>query len=38
MKESYSEEKYRQPDIDFNFVQDNHSLSVEVSVVCGLYF
>ena len=24
--ESYSGEKYRQPGIDFNFVQDNHSL------------
>ena len=24
--ESYSEEKYRQLGIDFNFVQDNHSL------------
>ena len=24
--ESYSEEKYRKPGIDFNFVQDNHSL------------
>ena len=36
--ESYSEEKYKKPGIDFNFVQDNHSLSVEVSVVRGLYF
>ena len=36
--ESYSEEKYKELGIDFNFVQDNHSLSVEVSVVRGLYF
>lgn len=36
--ESYSEEKYRQPGIDFNFVQDNHSLSVEACVVSGLHF
>ena len=36
--ESYSEEKYKKMGIDFNFVQDNHSLSVEISVVRGLYF
>ena len=36
--ESYSEEKYRQLGIDFNFVQDNHSLSVEAGVVRGLHF
>jgi len=36
--ESYSEEKYKELGIDFNFVQDNHSLSVEVSVERGLYF
>ena len=36
--ESYSEEKYRQFGIDFNFVQDNHSLSVEAGVVRGLHF
>ena len=36
--ESYSEEKYKELGIDFNFVQDNHSLSVEVGVVRGLYF
>lgn len=36
--ESYSEEKYKKLGIDFNFVQDNHSLSVEVGVACGLYF
>ena len=36
--ESYSEEKYKELGIDFNFVQDNHSLSVEVRVVRGLYF
>lgn len=36
--ESYSEGKYKELGIDFNFVQDNHSLSVEVSVERGLYF
>ena len=36
--ESCFEEKYRQPGIDFNFVQDNHSLSVEAGVVRGLHF
>ena len=36
--ESYSEEKYRKPGIDFNFVQDNHSLMVEAGVVRGLHF
>ena len=36
--ESYSEEKYKQLGIDFNFVQDNHSLSGEAGVVPGLYF
>lgn len=36
--ESYSEEKYKELGIDFNFVQDNHSLSVEAGVVPGLYF
>ena len=36
--ESYSEEKYKKQGIDFNFVQDNHSLSVEAGVVPGLYF
>ena len=36
--ESYSEEKYKKLGIDFNFVQDNHSLSVEAGVVHGLHF
>ena len=36
--ESCFEEKYRQPGIDFNFVQDNHSLSVEACIVSGLHF
>ena len=35
---SYSEEKYKKIGIDFNFVQDNHSLSVETCVVRGLHF
>lgn len=36
--ESYSIEKYKKLGIDFNFIQDNHSLSVEVGVVRGLHF
>lgn len=36
--ESYSEEKYKILGIDFNFVQDNHSLSVEAGVIRGLHF
>ena len=36
--ESYSEEKYKELGIDFNFVQDNHSLSVEAGVIRGLHF
>ena len=36
--ESYSEEKYKKLGIDFNFVQDNHSLSVEAGVIRGLHF
>lgn len=36
--ESYSEEKYKKLGIDFNFVQDNHSLSVEAGIVRGLHF
>lgn len=36
--ESYSKEKYKKLGIDFNFVQDNHSLSVEAGVVRGLHF
>ena len=36
--ESYTNEKYKKLGIDFNFVQDNHSLSVEAGVVRGLHF
>ena len=36
--ESYSKEKYKKLGIDSNFVQDNHSLSVEAGVVRGLHF
>lgn len=37
--ESYSEEKYKKLGIDFNFVQDNHSLSsAEAGVARGLHF
>lgn len=36
--ESYSEEKYKKLGIDFNFVQDNHSLLAEGDVVRSLHF
>ena len=36
--ESYYEEKYKKIGIDFNFAQDNYSLSVEAGVVRGLHF
>ena len=36
--ESYSKEKYKKIGVDFNFVQDNYSLSVEAGVVRGLHF
>ena len=36
--ESYSEKKYKKLGIDFNFVQDNYSLSVEAGVIRGLHF
>ena len=37
--ESYFEEKYKKLGIDFNFVQDNHSLSsAEAGVARGLHF
>lgn len=36
--ESYSEEKYAELGINYKFVQDNHSLSVEKGVLRGLHF
>lgn len=36
--ESYSELDFKEADINHNFVQDNHSLSVEAGVLRGLHF
>lgn len=36
--ESYTKDKFIQTGIDFDFVQDNHSLSVEPGVLRGLHF
>jgi dTDP-4-dehydrorhamnose 3,5-epimerase len=36
--ESYSSELFQQCGIDVNFVQDNHSLSVEANVIRGLHY
>ncbi|EGP5124855.1 dTDP-4-dehydrorhamnose 3,5-epimerase [Enterococcus faecium] len=36
--ESYSKEKFVEAGIDFDFVQDNHSLSSEAGVLRGLHF
>lgn len=36
--ESYSKEAFKEAGIDFDFVQDNHSLSAEAGVVRGLHF
>lgn len=36
--ESYSKEKFAAQGIEFNFVQDNHSLSTEAGVLRGLHF
>ena len=36
--ESYSVEDYKEAGIDFDFIQDNHSLSAEVGVIRGLHF
>lgn len=36
--ESYSKEAFKEVGIDFNFVQDNHSLSAEAGVIRGLHF
>lgn len=36
--ESYSEADFKEAGLVFNFVQDNHSLSVEAGVLRGLHF
>lgn len=36
--ESYSDEDFRAAGIDFDFVQDNHSLSTQPGVLRGLHF
>lgn len=36
--ESYNAEKFRAAGLNFNFVQDNHSLSVEAGVIRGLHY
>ncbi|MCI1904678.1 MAG: dTDP-4-dehydrorhamnose 3,5-epimerase [Enterococcaceae bacterium] len=36
--ESYSKERYQEAGIDFDFIQDNHSLSAEAGVLRGLHF
>lgn len=36
--ESYSKAKFAEHGLDFDFVQDNHSLSTEAGVLRGLHF
>lgn len=36
--ESYSQEDFKAAGLDYAFVQDNHSLSVEAGVLRGLHF
>lgn len=36
--ESYNEEKFKAAGIEYNFIQDNHSLSSEAGTVRGLHF
>lgn len=36
--ESYTKEKFREAGIDIDFIQDNHSLSVEPGVLRGMHF
>lgn len=36
--ESYSKEEFQSVGVNFDFVQDNHSLSVEAGVIRGLHF
>lgn len=36
--ESYSDKDFKEAGIDFNFIQDNHSLSAHAGVLRGLHF
>lgn len=36
--ESYTREKFKEAEIDIDFLQDNHSLSVEPGVLRGMHF
>lgn len=36
--ESYQEQKLKQHELSFNFIQDNHSLSAEAGVIRGLHY
>ncbi|MDT2833539.1 dTDP-4-dehydrorhamnose 3,5-epimerase [Vagococcus carniphilus] len=36
--ESYSKKDYEEQGIDYNFIQDNHSLSADAGVLRGLHF
>lgn len=36
--ESYNSEKFKKLGIDYDFIQDNHSLSVETGVLRGLHY
>ena len=36
--ETYSRKKFLDLEIDFDFVQDNHSLSIEMGTLRGLHF
>ncbi|MFI3620567.1 dTDP-4-dehydrorhamnose 3,5-epimerase [Vagococcus fluvialis] len=36
--ESYSDKDFKEAGLDFEFIQDNHSLSVEAGVLRGLHF
>jgi dTDP-4-dehydrorhamnose 3,5-epimerase len=36
--ESYNEQKFKEHGLDFNFLQDNHSLSVEAGTIRGLHY
>ncbi|KAF1305358.1 dTDP-4-dehydrorhamnose 3,5-epimerase [Enterococcus sp. CU12B] len=36
--ESYSEKDFKEAGIDFDFIQDNHSLSTQAGVLRGLHF
>ena len=36
--ESYSDRDFKEAGIDFNFIQDNHSLSTQAGVLRGLHF